>query len=143
MRTAAERREALETPAREVDGVGPSTALFAGARSRRRLARARRWNTLQNAERHTDAQTAVIIAHSTAVSMSRWVERAGWEEMIGDQFYYCNIEWSCIRISAGNCFGILTYGRDLKIDFRRGAICTLYLPSHRLDDVPQIYLKTC
>ena len=81
MRTAAERREALETPAREVDGVGPSTALFAGARSRRRLARARRWNTLQNAERHTDAQTAVIIAHSTAVSMSRWVERAGWEEI--------------------------------------------------------------
>jgi len=91
MRTAAERREALETPAREVDGVGPSTALFAGARSRRRLARARRWSTLKNAERHTDAQTAVIIAHSTAVSMSRWVERAGWEE-INCVFYYCNIE---------------------------------------------------
>jgi hypothetical protein len=31
---------------------------------------------LQNAERHTDAQTAVINAHSTAGSMSRWVESA-------------------------------------------------------------------
>ena len=83
-RTAAESREALDTPAREVDvldGEGPSTALFSGAWSLR-LAKARRSSMLQNAERHTDAQTAVINAHSTAGSMSRWVESAslviGW-----------------------------------------------------------------